>query len=63
MWPKIKAFAKKYEKITRVLLMLAIFLLISVLSMLLLLAFGVIYFDDGIQLNVDLFSQFSTSWY
>ena len=63
MWPKIKAFAKKYEKITRVLLMLAIFLLISVFSTLMLEIFDVIYLDDGIQLNVDLFSQFSTSWY
>ena len=62
-WQKLKAFAKKYEKVTRVLLMLAIFLLISLFSMLLLYLFGVIYFDDGIQINVSLFAKFSTSWY
>ena len=63
MWPKIKAFAKKYEKITRVILMLGIFLLISLFSALMLDIFDVIYIDDGIQLNVELFSQFSTTWY
>lgn len=60
---KLKAFAKKYEKVTRILLMLAIFLLISVFSALLLYLFDVIYYDDGIQINRDLFVYFSTTWY
>ncbi len=62
-WQKISAVAKKYEKFTRILLMLLIFVFISLLSTLLLYLFGVIYFDDGIQINRELFSYFSTSWY
>lgn len=57
------AFAKKYEKITRALLMLLIFVVISLVSALLLYAFGVIYYDEGIQINKDLFLYFSTTWY
>ena len=59
----LKAFVKKYEKITRVIMMLGIFVLISLFSMLLLYLFGVIYFDEGIQLNAEMFASFSTSWY
>lgn len=62
-WEKIKAFAKKYEKITRVLLMLLIFLLISLISAVLMYVFGIIYYDEGIQINRELFSYFSNSWY
>lgn len=57
------AFAKKYEKITRALLMLLIFVVISLVSALLLYAFGVIYYDEGIQINKELFLYFSTTWY
>lgn len=62
-WQKIKTIAKKYEKLTRILLMLVICLMISLISMALLYAFGVIYFDEGIQINKELFDYFSTSWY
>lgn len=57
------AFAKKYEKITRALLMLLIFVVISLVSALLLYAFGVIYYDEGIRINKELFLYFSTTWY
>ena len=63
---KAKSFLKENkQKILRILLMLSIFLLISVVSMVLLYLFGVIYIDieDGIQLNRELFAQFSTTWY
>ena len=63
IWQKLKVLAKKYEKVTRILLMLGIFVLISVFSTLLLYLFGVIYFDDGIKLNIDMFASFSKSWY
>lgn len=60
---KTKSLPKKFEKLTRVLLMLGIFLLISVVSMLLLYLFNVIYFDDGIQINRELFDYFVNKWY
>ena len=43
--------------------MLLIFVVISLVSALLLYAFGVIYYDEGIQINKDLFLYFSTTWY
>ena len=58
-----KAFAKKYEKLTRTALTLLIFVLISLLSMLLLSLFGVIRFEDGIQINQELFKSFANAWY
>jgi uncharacterized membrane protein YdjX (TVP38/TMEM64 family) len=40
-----------------------IFLLISLVSLLILLAFGVVCIDDGIQINVEMFERFRSSWY
>ena len=60
---KLKSFAKKYEKITRILLMLLIFVFISLISALLLNLFGIIYFNDGIQINKELFDSFKSTWY
>ena len=54
---------KNKEKITRILLMLLTFLSISVISTILLYLFGIVYFEDGIQINRELFIYFSTSWY
>ena len=62
-WEKVKTFAAKYEKVTKILLMLAFFVLISLVSMLLLYLFGVIYFNDGIQINQELFNYFANKWY
>ena len=61
-WQKFVKFIKS-EKLRRVLLMLLIFLSISVLSAILLYLFGVIYYDEGIQINKELFAYFSTTWY
>ena len=58
-----KAFAKKYEKVTRTALMLLIFVTISLVSMLMLELFGIIYFNDGIQINQELFDSFKNAWY
>ena len=54
---------KNCKRILSVLLMLATLALISVISMLLLWAFDIIYFDDGMQMNVELFNVFKNSWY
>ncbi len=43
--------------------MLLIFLSISLISAVLLYLFGVIYYDEGIQINKELFAYFSTTWY
>ena len=61
---KIKSlFINNKKKIARIALMLLIFISISVVSTLLLYLFGIIYFEDGIQINKELFSYFSTTWY
>ncbi len=55
--------AKLYKKLMRILIMLGIFFLISLFSAFLLYLFDIIYYDDGIQLNRDMFASFSTTWY
>ncbi len=61
---KIKSlFINNRTKIARIALMLLIFISISVVSTLLLYLFGIIYFEDGIQINKELFAYFSTTWY
>lgn len=40
-----------------------IFIVISLVSLVLLCAFGVVYFDGGIKINVDTFNVFRSSWY
>ena len=59
----MKDFLKKYEKIFKILFILLIFLLVSVVSTVILSLFGIIYYDDGIQLNQALFDSFKTTWY
>lgn len=60
---KIKEFAKKHEKLFKILFLLLIFILISVVSTLILYLCGIIYFDEGIQINQDLFDSFKNTWY
>ena len=59
----MKSFFKKYEKIVKILLILLIFFLVSVVSTVILSLLGIVYFDDGIQLNRELFDAFKFSWY
>jgi uncharacterized membrane protein YdjX (TVP38/TMEM64 family) len=59
----LKGFFKKHEKLTKILLTLLIFVFISLFSTLLLSLFGIIYFDDGIQINRELFDAFKNTWY
>ncbi len=64
MVAKIKDFfSRNKRKILSVLLVLLILIALSVASMLILNAFGVIYFEDGIHLNEELFDNFMSSWY
>ena len=57
-------FSKKQVKIVvKILIMLAAFLAISFLSLLILQLFGIIYYEDGINLNIELFNSFKNSWY
>ena len=52
------------KKLSRILLMLLIFVVISLISAVLLYLFDVIYLtDDGIMINKELFAYFSTTWY
>ena len=61
---KIKAFFKKNKKwIVSLLIILSIMVIVSVVTFLLLLAFNVVYFDDGMRFNTELFDSFKTSWY
>ena len=63
MLQKIKALAKKYEKLVKILTTILIFLGISVVSMVILYLCGIIYYDEGIQINQALFDSFKSTWY
>lgn len=60
---KIKEFAKKNDKLIKIISTILIFVLISVISTLVLYLFGIIYFDEGIQINKELFNSFKNAWY
>lgn len=60
----MKNFLKKRKKqLINLLILIAVLAVVSVVSMLLLQAFGVIYFDDGMHLNTEMFDRFKSSWY
>lgn len=52
-----------FKKIGKILLTLLIMVAISVVCTIILSLFGVVYYDDGIQLNQELFLSFANSWY
>ena len=56
-------FVDNRKKIFSIAIALTVLVAISVLSLLLLSAFGVVYLDDGLKLNNDLFDNFINSWY
>ncbi|MBR5139590.1 MAG: TVP38/TMEM64 family protein [Clostridia bacterium] len=51
------------KKILTILVVLVTLVAISVLAMLLLVALDIIYFDDGMYLNEEIFDDFMKSWY
>lgn len=59
----MKEINPKIQKIIKITATLLIFVLISLISALLLGVFGVIYYDEGIQINKELFDAFKTTWY
>lgn len=59
----MKKFLAKYKKaLINGLLTLLIFIGISVIAMLILWACGVIYIDDGMQINIHIFDSLKNSW-
>ena len=60
----MKEFLSKHKKsIINVILLLVALIVISFVSMLILQAFGILYYDEGVHLNEELFRSFTNSWY
>ena len=61
---KVKNFvADNYKKIGKILLIAVVLIALSIGAFLLLSAFGVVSYNDGLQINEDLFDQFLDTWY
>ena len=61
---KVKNFvADNYKKIGNILLIAIVLIALSIGAFLLLSAFDVVYYDDGVQINEELFDQFLGAWY
>ena len=61
---KIKEFFVKNKKLLWNLLLVVLGIVaVSVLTLLLLMAFNVVYFDDGMKFNAELFMSFKDAWY
>lgn len=61
---KIKSFFKKNkELISNIIFAALVILVVTLAALLVLYGFGVVYFDDGVQLNTVLFDSFKNSWY
>mgnify|MGYP003319028501 CR=1 FL=1 len=61
---KAKNFvADNYRKIINILLVVAVLIALSIGALLLLSAFDIVYYHDGVQINEHLFDQFLNTWY
>ena len=61
---KVKNFvADNYKKIGKILLIAVVLIALSIGAFLLLSAFGVVSYNDGLQINEELFDQFLDTWY
>ena len=61
---KVKNFvADNYKKIGKILLIAVVLIALSIGAFLLLSAFGVVSYNDGLQINEELFDQFLGTWY
>ena len=61
---KVKNFvADNYRKIINILLVVAVLIALSIGALLLLSAFDIVYYQDGVQINEHLFDQFLNTWY
>ena len=56
-------FLRHKKSIINGILFIIALIVISFVSMLILQAFGILYYDDGLCLNQDLFRSFTNSWY
>ena len=56
-------FVKNKKKILSGLFLIVIVATITVLSLLILQTFGIVYYEDGIKVNQELFNSFKNSWY
>lgn len=56
-------FVRNKKKILEMLAIVAALVLVSILVVVLLKSFNVIYFDDGMKFNIDLFDEFKSAWY
>ena len=60
----MKDFFKQHKKtLIGLLKLLAYILVITSVVLFLLFIFNIIYFDEGIQFNVELFNNFKNTWY
>ena len=61
---KVKNFvANNYKNFGKILLFVAVLIAFSVAAMLLLSAFDVVYYDEGVHINEHLFDKFLNAWY
>ena len=64
MWTKIKDFfARNRKKILSIVFILLILITLSVAALFAMSGLGILYFDEGIHLNNDIFDDFISSWY
>ncbi len=60
---RVKELIKKYKKsIIKLLFAIIALILFSALATVVLIACGVLYYDDGVQINVHIFDSFTNSW-
>jgi uncharacterized membrane protein YdjX (TVP38/TMEM64 family) len=59
----MKISSELLKKLGKILLTILLLVVISVICTLILSAFKIVYFDDGIKLNQELFLSFANSWY
>lgn len=59
----MKEFAKKHEKLFKILLTVLSLILFSFISAVILYLCGIIYYDEGIQINQALFDSIKNTWY
>ncbi len=60
----MKAFLERNKKaLINMAVIIATLVALSIISVVLLVLFDIVYFDDGMQFNAELFHSFKTSWY
>ena len=60
----MKEFFQKYKgAIIKLLIVLAACIIVSFIALLILFLFGIIYFDNGMKINGELFRDFQANWY